>query len=208
MRCQRACASDPRGRRRRAKIRSAHPLEQVPEQDRACRVRHQVHLEPLAPALQLLRQRREIHRQQVHRPARRLRGLGVLPHLRPETLREDVREARDAGVRTVQDAVTAGRAIAGWEVDRAVRNHIKNAGFGDYFIHRTGHSINTEVHANGANMDDLEIHDERRILPNSCFSIEPGIYLPEFGVRSEVNVLVRPQSAEVTGKIQTEIVLI
>ncbi|PYV59405.1 MAG: hypothetical protein DMG90_08090 [Acidobacteria bacterium] len=119
-----------------------------------------------------------------------------------------VREARDAGVRTVQDAVTAGRAIAGWEVDRAVRNHIKNAGFGDYFIHRTGHSINTEVHANGANMDDLEIHDERRILPNSCFSIEPGIYLPEFGVRSEVNVLVRPQSAEVTGKIQTEIVLI
>src|SRR5436190_8381886 len=119
-----------------------------------------------------------------------------------------VREARDAGVRTVQDAVTAGRAIAGWEVDRAVRNHIKNAGFGDYFIHRTGHSINTEVHANGANMDDLEIHDERRILPNSCFSIEPGIYLPEFGVRSEVNMLIRPNTAEVTGKIQNEIVTV
>ena len=98
--------------------------------------------------------------------------------------------------------------MAGWEVDRAVRDFITKPGFGDYFIHRTGHSIATEVHANGANMDDLEIHDERRILPNSCFSIEPGIYLPEFGVRSEVNVLVRPKAAEVTGKIQSEIVII
>ena len=98
--------------------------------------------------------------------------------------------------------------MAGWEVDRAVRNYIKGAGFEQYFIHRTGHSIATEVHANGANMDDLEIHDERRILPNSLFSIEPGIYLPEFGVRSEVNMLVRPQGAEVTGTIQSEIVTI
>ena len=119
-----------------------------------------------------------------------------------------VSEGRDIGSKTVLDAVAAGRPIAGWEVDRAVRAHIKKAGYGDYFIHRTGHSIGTEVHANGANMDDLEIHDERRILPNSCFSIEPGIYLPEFGVRSEVNVLVRSGSAEVTGKIQHEIVTI
>jgi Xaa-Pro aminopeptidase len=119
-----------------------------------------------------------------------------------------VRQARDIGVRTVQEAVSAGRSMAGWEVDRAVRTHIKNAGYGEYFIHRTGHSIGTEVHSNGANMDDLEVHDERRILPNSCFSIEPGIYLPEFGVRSEVNVLVRIGSAEVTGKIQREIVTI
>ena len=89
-----------------------------------------------------------------------------------------------------------------------VRGHIKKAGYGEYFIHRTGHSIGTDVHANGANMDDLEIHDERRILPNSLFSIEPGIYLPEFGVRLEVNVLVRPGSAEVTGKIQRELVTI
>ncbi len=121
---------------------------------------------------------------------------------------EIVRAARDTGVKTVQDAVSSGRQIAGWEVDHAVRGHIKKAGYGEYFIHRTGHSIGTEVHANGANMDDLEIHDERRILPNSCFSIEPGIYLPEFGVRSEVNILVRPLSAEVTGKIQNEIVII
>ncbi len=119
-----------------------------------------------------------------------------------------VSEGRDIGVKTVLEAISDGRPIAGWEVDRAVRAHIKKAGYGEYFIHRTGHSIGTEVHANGANMDDLEIHDERRILPNSCFSIEPGIYLPEFGVRSEVNMLVRSGSAEVTGKIQREIVTI
>ena len=134
--------------------------------------------------------------------------VGMAPSDRMHEIFTVVRDARDAGVKTVQDAVAAGRTIAGWEVDRAVRNHIQRAGYGQYFIHRTGHSIGTEVHANGANMDDLEIHDERRILPNSCFSIEPGIYLPEFGVRSEVNVLVRPAAAEVTGKIQKEIVLI
>ncbi len=121
---------------------------------------------------------------------------------------EVVRDARDAGVKTVIEAVHAGRRLAGWEVDRATRNHIKQNGFGEYFIHRTGHSLGTDVHSNGANMDDLEIHDERQILPNSCFSIEPGIYLPEFGVRSEVNVLVRTKSAEVTGSIQREIVTI
>jgi len=134
--------------------------------------------------------------------------VGKSPSDRMRQVFDIVRKARDIGVKTVQTAVSSGTAIAGWEVDRAVRNHIKDAGFEQYFIHRTGHSIGTEVHANGANMDDLEIHDERRILPNSCFSIEPGIYLPEFGVRSEVNVLVRPQTAEVTGTIQSEIVTI
>ena len=119
-----------------------------------------------------------------------------------------VTEARDLGVKTVQEAIAAGKPIAGWEVDRAVRGRIKEAGYADQFIHRTGHSIGTDVHANGANMDDLEIHDERKILPNSCFSIEPGIYLNDFGVRSEVNVLVRQGKAEVTGKIQHEIVTI
>jgi Xaa-Pro aminopeptidase len=119
-----------------------------------------------------------------------------------------VRDARDAGVKTVLDAKAGGQRIQGWQVDRATRDHIQKSGYGDYFIHRTGHSIGTDVHSNGANMDDLEIHDERQILPNSCFSIEPGIYLPEFGVRSEVNVLVRSDRAEVTGKIQREIVII
>jgi Xaa-Pro aminopeptidase len=131
---------------------------------------------------------------------------GKAPSDRMRELFQIVRDARDVGVRTVQAAVTAGKAIAGWEVDRAVRGHIQKSGFGQYFIHRTGHSIGTDVHANGANMDDLEIHDERQILPNSCFSIEPGLYLPEFGVRSEINMLVRKGSAEVTGKIQKEIV--
>jgi Xaa-Pro dipeptidase len=137
--------------------------------------------------------------------------VGIVGKAPSERLREIfkiVSTARDLGVKTVQDAVAAARPIAGWEVDRAVRNQITQAKYGDNFIHRTGHSIATELHSNGANMDDLEIHDERRILPNSLFSIEPGIYLPEFGVRLEVDVLVRPGSAEVTGKIQREIVTI
>src|SRR2546422_273220 len=135
-------------------------------------------------------------------------SVGKAPSDRMREIFQIVSQARDAGVKTVKEAVAAERQIAGWEVDRAVRGHIKKAGFGEYFIHRTGHSIGTDVHANGANMDDLEVHDDRRILANSCFSIEPGIYLPEFGVRSEVNVLVRPKAAEVTGKIQNEIVTI
>ena len=134
--------------------------------------------------------------------------VGKSPTARQQEIFKIVREARDLGVKTVQDAVAAGKPIAGWQVDDAVRGHIRKAKYGDYFIHRTGHSIGTEVHSNGANMDDLEIHDERRILPNSCFSIEPGIYLPEFGVRLEVDVLVRATTAEVTGRIQKEIVTI
>jgi Xaa-Pro dipeptidase len=134
--------------------------------------------------------------------------VGKPPSDRMREIFSIVRQARDVGVKTVVEGVSAGQALAGWEVDHAVRGYIRNAGFEQYFIHRTGHSIGTEVHANGANMDDLEIHDERRILPNSCFSIEPGIYLPEFGVRSEVNMLIRPGAAQVTGKIQSELVII
>jgi Xaa-Pro dipeptidase len=126
--------------------------------------------------------------------------VGKAPSDKLREIFQIVRDGRDAGVKTVLDATAAGQRIAGWQVDRAVRDHINKSGYGNYFIHRTGHSIGTE--------DDLEIHDERQILPNSCFSIEPGIYLPEFGVRSEVNVLVRPDRAEVTGKIQREIVTI
>jgi Xaa-Pro aminopeptidase len=134
--------------------------------------------------------------------------VGNAPSDKQREIFQIVRDARDAGVKTVLDATAARQRIAGWQVDRATRDHIQKSGYGDYFIHRTGHSIGTDVHSNGANMDDLEIHDERQILPNSCFSIEPGIYLPEFGVRSEVNVLVRPNRAEVTGQIQREIVII
>jgi Xaa-Pro aminopeptidase len=119
-----------------------------------------------------------------------------------------VAQARDAAIKTVQDAFTAGRPIAGWEADDAARAVIRAAGFGDYFTHRTGHSISYETHGNGANLDNLETHDERLILPHTCFSVEPGIYLPEFGVRSEINMLTEPGRAIVTGPIQTELVRI
>ena len=119
-----------------------------------------------------------------------------------------VRAARDLGVQTARDAVAAKRRICGWEVDQAVRDYIEHSGYGRFFVHRTGHSIGEAVHGNGANMDNLETRDEREIVPDSCFSVEPGIYLPEFGVRSEVDVLVHAGRAEVTGRIQQEIVII
>jgi Xaa-Pro aminopeptidase len=119
-----------------------------------------------------------------------------------------VRDARDAGFRKVEAAFSSGQRIAGWEVDKATRDSITSAGYGKYFTHRTGHSIGVEIHANGANMDNLETKDEREIIPNTCFSIEPGIYLPEFGVRSEFDVLIHNGKAEITGKIQNELVLI
>jgi Xaa-Pro aminopeptidase len=90
----------------------------------------------------------------------------------------------------VRRSTAAGTQLHGYEVDDAARAVIEQAGYGDYFIHRTGHSIGYEVHGDGANMDNFETRDERLVLPRTCFSIEPGIYLPEFGVRSEVNVYV------------------
>ena len=134
--------------------------------------------------------------------------VGTSPSDRHRQVFDVVTSARDVGAAKVISAIQAGQPIAGWEVDRATRDHIIAKGFGEYFIHRTGHSISSDIHSNGANMDDLEVHDVRQILPNSCFSIEPGVYLPEFGVRSEINILVRPGSAEVTGKIQREIVMV
>jgi Xaa-Pro aminopeptidase len=119
-----------------------------------------------------------------------------------------VAKARDAAIKTVQQAFATGQEIAGWQADDAARSVIQGAGFGEYFTHRTGHSISTETHGNGANLDNLETHDERLILPYTCFSVEPGIYLSQFGVRSEVNMLTEPGRAVVTGPIQTELVRI
>jgi Xaa-Pro dipeptidase len=119
-----------------------------------------------------------------------------------------VRDARDVGIRAVQQAFDAKKKICGWEVDRAVREFITGKGYGQYFIHRTGHSIGRDIHANGANLDNLETKDDREILPNTCFSVEPGIYLPEFGVRSEINMLIRNGKGEVTGRVQNELVQI
>jgi Xaa-Pro aminopeptidase len=111
-----------------------------------------------------------------------------------------VAKARDAAVARVQGAFRAGTPLQGWQVDDAARDVIVQAGYGEAFCHRTGHSIGQETHGNGANMDNLETREERRVLPRTCFSIEPGIYLPEFGVRSEVNVFVDGQSkVHVTG---------
>jgi Xaa-Pro dipeptidase len=119
-----------------------------------------------------------------------------------------VAQARDAAIKVVQEAFAAGQSLAGWQADDAARSVIKAAGLGDYFTHRTGHNIGTETHGNGANLDNLETHDVRLILPYTCFSVEPGIYLPEFGVRSEINMLTEPGRAVVTGPRQTELVRI
>jgi Xaa-Pro dipeptidase len=117
-----------------------------------------------------------------------------------------VRDARDAAVSFVKQAVAEGRQFEGWEVDRACRSVIDRAGFGRWFTHRTGHNIGQEVHGTGANMDDLETHDTRRVIPQTCFSVEPGIYLNRFGIRSEVDVYVDERRARVTGAVQTEMI--
>jgi Xaa-Pro aminopeptidase len=119
---------------------------------------------------------------------------------------EIVREARDAAVDFVQAAMKSGRTIHGYEVDDVARGIINRRGYGQYFVHRTGHSIGEDVHGNGANIDNFETCDTRKIIPRICFSIEPGIYLPEFGVRSEVNVFVEESRARVTGEIQQAVV--
>jgi Xaa-Pro aminopeptidase len=116
--------------------------------------------------------------------------------------------ARDAAIDRVKTAVSARESLHGYQVDDAARGVIRQAGFGEYFTHRTGHSIGTEVHGNGANMDNLENHDDRRVIPWTCFSIEPGVYLPKFGVRSEINMFVGDTEAQVTGEIQSELKLL
>jgi Xaa-Pro dipeptidase len=116
-----------------------------------------------------------------------------------------VRRARDAAIALVDARLRAGQRVRGWEADRAARDVIRAAGFGRYFVHRTGHSIGAEVHGNGANLDGLETHDTRVLIPGTCFSVEPGVYLPAFGIRSEVNVFVEPRHPRVTGPMQTEI---
>ena len=116
-----------------------------------------------------------------------------------------VKEARDRAVGFVKESVASQKSIHGWEVDRAARDVIRKARYGKYFVHRTGHSIGQEVHGNGANMDGLETRDDRRVVPRTCFSIEPGIYFPEFGIRSEVNVYVGEHEARTTGAVQEEI---
>ncbi len=135
---------------------------------------------------------------------------GRSPPARLEEVFRVVAEARDLGLRTVEDAFREGRVLQGWEVDRRVRDLVASRGFGERFVHRTGHSIGTAVHGDGANLDDLETHDTRELIEGLAFSIEPGVYLPEegIGVRSEIDVVLTAEGPKVFSKVQQEIVRI
>jgi len=124
------------------------------------------------------------------------------------TVFEVVKNARQEACEFVTRSVSARDSIAGWQVDDVARRVVDSAGMGRYFFHRTGHSIGTEVHGTGANMDNYESHDERPLISKTCFSVEPGIYLPEFGIRSEVNILVLDGRAQVSGEQQNELLKI
>jgi len=116
-----------------------------------------------------------------------------------------LREARDRAVGLIQTSVAKGKPLQGWQVDKAARSLVEKAGYGKHFFHRTGHSIGESVHGNGANMDGLETKDVRHLIPRTCTSVEPGIYLPEFGMRTEVDVYIGEKEARVTGAVQNEI---
>jgi Xaa-Pro aminopeptidase len=134
--------------------------------------------------------------------------VGREPTEREQQVFTTVRDARDAAIGAVEAAFAEGRTLCGYEADDAARGVVYAAGFGSYFTHRTGHNISRELHGPGAHLDNLETHDERHLLPYTCFSVEPGIYLPEFGVRSEVDMMTSDTMAWVTGKIQRELVRI
>ncbi|HXI04631.1 MAG TPA: M24 family metallopeptidase [Candidatus Saccharimonadales bacterium] len=108
--------------------------------------------------------------------------------------------ARDAAAAFALDAFKSGRSIRGCEVDDVCRDHIAERGYGEYFIHRTGHSLGEEVHGNGANIDHFETRDERRLIPRTAFTIEPGVYLPSFGVRSEIDLYIAEREGRITGE--------
>ena len=116
------------------------------------------------------------------------------------------RDGRDAAIALVQSSARAGRELRGYEVDRACRTVVERAGYGAEFIHRTGHSLGETVHGNGVHLDDYETHDDRRLIPGTGFTIEPGVYTSRFGVRTEINMFMDERDAYVTGPCQTEIV--
>jgi Xaa-Pro aminopeptidase len=133
------------------------------------------------------------------------------PSPRLERIFRVTAEARDLGLETLRAAWRGGRALQGWQVDRAVRDHVAAQGFGERFLHRTGHSLGTaHVHGDGANVDDFETHDTRELVEGLAFSIEPGIYLPDegLGVRSEIDVVMTADGPQVFSKVQQEIVRI
>jgi len=115
-------------------------------------------------------------------------------------------DARDTAVQVVSDAARDGGELRGWEVDRAARSVLERAGFADHILHRTGHSLGENVHGNGTHLDDYETHDDRRVLPGTGFTVEPGLYFSSFGVRTEINVFRTEHDALVTGPRQTEVI--
>jgi Xaa-Pro aminopeptidase len=136
---------------------------------------------------------------------------GDRPPPRLEEIFRVTADARDLGFEAVRAAWRDGKVLKGWQVDRVVRDHVASKGFGERFIHRTGHSIGTRhVHGDGANVDDYETHDTRELVEGLAFSIEPGIYLPEegLGVRSEIDVVLTPDGPQVFSKVQQELVRI
>ena len=134
--------------------------------------------------------------------------VGRAPSAKELGVFEVVRNARDAAILAVEKAYAADQPIEGWQADDAARAVIRDAGYAEYFTHRTGHNIAAEIHGTGAHLDNFETHDERLLLPYTCFSVEPGIYLPEFGIRSEVDMMTSASRAVVTGRVQTELVRI
>ena len=148
----------------------------------------------------------------LDRPARCMRtsrGWAIrdarCPSGTPGRLRRLRRRAMPA-IALVQRAAAGGQELRGWQVDRAAASVLQSAGYGDRILHRTGHSLGESVHGNGVNMDDYETHDDRRLLVGTGFTIEPGVYFEDFGVRSEINMIVGPRDASVTGPVQKEIV--
>jgi Xaa-Pro aminopeptidase len=119
---------------------------------------------------------------------------------------EAIRQARDAAAALVQESARNQRDLRGWQVDRAARNVLEQAGFKERILHRTGHNLGRDVHGNGVHMDDYESHDDRRLLPGTGFTIEPGVYFESFGVRTEINMYYGEREALITGPAQTEIV--
>ncbi len=137
--------------------------------------------------------------------------IGTQPPAEYVKMFDTVMKARDAAVAFVKERFGKKKPVAGWEVDEVCRSVVKKAGYGKYFVHRTGHSIGEEVHGNGGNIDNLETRDDRQLMPGCCFSIEPGIYLEEkkMAVRTEINVFIRHDGVpEVTGEVQRELVLL
>jgi Xaa-Pro dipeptidase len=136
--------------------------------------------------------------------------LGTEPPAEYKKIFDVVVRARDAAIAFVTERFAKKRPVAGWEVDEACRNVVKKAGYGKYFVHRTGHSIGEETHGNGGNIDNLETRDDRQLMPGCCFSIEPGIYLEgKMAVRTEINIFIRHDGVpEVTGEMQREMLLL